>query len=200
MAKIARTTNLTKFNILHFLNVSLSEDNILLPMAVLLHLSLIYTPLDYEIQQSNDQHWNTTWGLFLNVLYSFLNSDWIGAADDNDDYYKDPCLIIGIVVFVARFIINRYADFSLRKLRTNYSEVYSIPHGCLFEVISYPNYFGVMLEWFGWALETWSLAGLFWFLFSSATFVPRARHNHQWYKNQFPDYPADRKALMPFVY
>ena len=42
-----------------------------------------------------------------------------------------------------------------------------------------------MLEWFGWALETWSLAGLFWFLFSSATFVPRARHNHQWYKNNF---------------
>ena len=57
-----------------------------------------------------------------------------------------------------------------------------------------------MLERFGWALETWSLAGLFWFLFSSATFVPRARHNHQWYKNQFPDYPADRKALIPFVY
>ena len=59
MAKIARTTNLTKFNILHFLDIPLSEDNILLPMAVLLHLSLIYTTLDYEIQQSKDQHWNT---------------------------------------------------------------------------------------------------------------------------------------------
>ena len=40
MAKMARTTNLTKFNILHFLDISLSEGNILLPMAVLLHLSL----------------------------------------------------------------------------------------------------------------------------------------------------------------
>ena len=139
-------------------------------------------------------------GFFPNLLYSFLNSDWIGAADFSDDYYKDPRFIIGIVLFVSGFIINRYADFSLRKLRTSYSEGYSIPHGCLFEVISCPNYFGEMLEWFGWALGTWSLAGLAWFLFSSATFVPRARHNHQWYKNQFPDYPADRKALIPFVY
>ena len=147
MAKNSKNNKLNK--ILHFLDISLSKDNILLPMAVLLHLSLIYAPLDYEIQQSNDQHWNTTWGLFPNVPYSFLNSDWIGAADYNDDYYRDPCLIIGIVLFMAGFIVNRYADFSLRKLRTNYSEGYSIPHGCLFEVISYPNYFGAKLCWNG---------------------------------------------------
>ena len=55
---------------------------------------------------------------------------------------------------MAGFIINRYADLSLRKLRTNYSEGYSIPHGCLFGVMAYPNYFGAMLEWFGWALGT----------------------------------------------
>ena len=67
---------------------------------------------------------------------------------------KDPRFITGIGLFVAGFIINRYADLSLRKLRTNYSEGYSIPPGCLFEVMAYPNYFGAMLEWFGWALGT----------------------------------------------
>ena len=51
-----------------------------------------------------------------------------------------------------------------------------------------------MLDWFGWAFGK---PGYSVFFFSSATFVPRARHNHQ---NQFPDYPADRKALMPLVY
>ena len=113
--KNGKNSKNNKFNkILQFLDISLSEDNILSPMAVSLHLSLLYTPLDYEIQQSNDPYWNTTWGLFPNVLYSFLNSDWIGAADYNDDYYKDPRFIIGIVLFVAGFIINRYADFSLR--------------------------------------------------------------------------------------
>ena len=33
-------------------------------------------------------------GLFPNVPYSFLNSDWIGAADNSDHYYKDPRIII----------------------------------------------------------------------------------------------------------
>ena len=47
---------------------------------------------------------------------------------------------------MAGFIINRYADLSIRKLRTNYGEGYSIPQGYLFEVISCPTYFGSMLE------------------------------------------------------
>ena len=141
-------------------------------MVVLLHLSLIYTPLDYEIQQSKDPYWNTTWGFFPMSCRAFSILIGLGQQITMPDCDKDPRFIIGIGLFVAGFIINRYADLSLRKLRTNYSEGYSIPHGCLFEVISYPNYFGAMLEWFGWALGTWSLAGLFWFLFSSVTFVP----------------------------
>ncbi|KAM7429049.1 hypothetical protein ABFA07_020050 [Porites harrisoni] len=55
----------------------------------------------------------------------------------------------------------------------------------------------ILVQWFGWTL---GMVPLFWLFFSSATFVPRARHNHQCYKNQFPDYPADRIALIPFVY
>lgn len=31
-------------------------------------------------------------------------------------------------------------------------------------------------------IATWSLAGLVWLLFTMATFIPRARHNHQWYE------------------
>ena len=139
-------------------------------------------------------------GLFPNLLYSFLNADWIGAASYDSDYYKDPRFIVGVVMFITGYIINRYADLSLRKLRANSSSGYSIPNGYLFHKISCPNYFGEMLEWFGWALGTWSVAGTVWFLFSSATLVPRSRHNHRWYKEQFPDYPANRKALIPFLF
>ena len=178
--KYGKNSKNNKFNkILHFLDISLSEDNILLPMAVSLHSPLIYTALDYEIQQSNETYWNTTWRLFRNFPYSFLNSNWIGAADYSGHYYRDPCFIIGIVLFVAGFIINRYADLSLGKLRTNYSEGYFIPHGYLFDVISCPNYFGALLDWFGWALGSRVIL----VFIHSATFAPRARHNHQRYKN-----------------
>ena len=53
--KYGKNSKNNKFNkILPFLDISLSKDNILLPMTVSLHSSWIYTPLDYEIQQSND--------------------------------------------------------------------------------------------------------------------------------------------------
>ena len=133
-------------------------------------------------------------------LQLFLTLIWLGAARYDNRYYKDPRFLIGIIFFVIGFIINRHADFALRRLRSDNSDGYSVPHGGLFDIISCPNYCGEMLEWFGWALGTWSLAGLVWFLFSCGTFLPRSRHNHQWYKARFPNYPDERKALIPFLY
>ena len=34
---------------------------------------------------------------------------------------------------------------------------------------------------------------------SAANLVPRALATHRWYRERFPDYPQDRKALIPFV-
>ena len=138
--------------------------------------------------------------LFPNLLYGFLNADWIGTADYGLYYYKDPCFVMGVMFFVAGYFINRYADLLLRRLRAEDSSKYYVPHGFLFDLISCPNYFGEMLEWFGWALATWSVAGVVWLLFSSATFIPRARDNHEWYTKKFADYPKNRKALIPFLY
>ena len=143
-------------------------------------------------------------GLFPNLLYGFLNADWLGATKYVGHYYKDPRFILGVVFFVTGFCVNRFSDLRLRQLRSgtddSNSRNYVIPRGFLFELISCPNYFGEMLEWFGWALGTWSLAGLVWFLFGCGTFIPRARHNHLWYIDNFPDYPQERKALIPFIY
>ncbi|HSA16026.1 MAG TPA: hypothetical protein P5346_14880 [Spirochaetota bacterium] len=36
-----------------------------------------------------------------------------------------------------------------------------------------------------------------WTIFNLA---PRARSNHKWYRDNFPDYPKERKALVPFIY
>ena len=125
-----------------------------------------------------------------NLLYSFINSDWISTAVYDDYYYRDPRFLIGILLFVIGFIINRWADVKLRSMRQAASqkesvplqagERYKIPHGGLYEYISCPNYFGEAVEWLGWTIATWSLAGLVWLLFCLATFVPRAGHNHEW--------------------
>jgi len=35
-------------------------------------------------------------------------------------------------------------------------------------------------------------------LWTIANLAPRALANHKWYKETFPEYPSQRKALIPF--
>ncbi len=39
----------------------------------------------------------------------------------------------------------------------------------------------------GWSFAAWTAANL----------VPRAIAHHRWYRQRFPDYPPERKALIP---
>ena len=76
---------------------------------------------------------------------------------------------------------------------------YKIPSGGLFRFVSCPNYLGEILEWSGFALATWSVAGLSFAAFTLANLLPRALSNHRWYQKTFPEYPEDRRALVPFL-
>ena len=104
------------------------------------------------------------------------------------------------MLFLAGFAANRWADAQLRGLRTPGDHSYKIPQGGLYRWISSPNYFGEIVEWFGWALMTWSLAGLTFAIWTVANLAPRAIANHRWYHDTFKDYPAERKALVPFLW
>lgn len=107
--------------------------------------------------------------------------------------------ISGIVFFVTGFIINKISDEKLRNFRKRSPAEYVVPYGCLFKYISCPHYFGEIIEWAGWAIMTWSLPGLAFFVFTFANLLPRAVSSHKWYKSYFPDYPSDRKAVIPFL-
>jgi len=136
----------------------------------------------------------------FNLLNAYTNAFWIahfheyGAA-----WLRDPRFIIGATLFVGGYAINRWADTVLRGLRKPGDTGYTVPRGGLYEWISCPNYFGEILEWFGWAIATWSLPGLAFALYTVANLGPRAMSNHRWYREKFPDYPPHRKALVPFV-
>ena len=107
--------------------------------------------------------------------------------------------VTGIIIFMTGFVINKTADEKLKLLGNENPGKYQIPRGWLFRYISCPHYFGEVVEWGGWALMTWSLAGLAFFVFTIANLFPRAIASHKWYKSYFQDYPSDRKAVIPFV-
>ena len=65
--------------------------------------------------------------------------------------------------------------------------------------LSNPNYLGEFIEWLGWAIMTWSWAGLVFFLWTVCNLFPRAISNHNWYQNKFEDYPKERKAVIPNI-
>ncbi len=112
----------------------------------------------------------------------------------------DPRFVIGATLFAAGYIINRRSDAILRSLRAPGETGYKIPRGGLFRWVTSPNYLGEVIEWCGWALASWSLAGLAFALFTFANLAPRARAHHRWYHEKFPEYPKERRALIPGVY
>lgn len=110
---------------------------------------------------------------------------------------------LGIILFIAGMAINIHSDGILRKLRksANGASDYVIPRGGLFDYVSAANYFGEILEWFGYFLASnGSLPAFAFFLFSACYLGPRGYAHHQFYVKTFKsDYPKNRKAIIPFV-
>lgn len=111
----------------------------------------------------------------------------------------DPRFIVGAVIFVSGYVLNQYADHVLIELRADGEQGYKVPRGGIYNFVSCPNYLGEMLEWGGWALACWNLGALAFFVWTVANLAPRAIKTHRWYKDTFPDYPEQRKALLPFI-
>jgi protein-S-isoprenylcysteine O-methyltransferase Ste14 len=139
-------------------------------------------------------------GAVFNLGNAYLNGRYLFDLSGhryNADWLIKPQFILGAILFITGFIINRNADHILHGLRAKGEMDYRIPNGGLYRYISCPNYFGEIVEWFGWAVATWSLPGLAFAIWTFANLAPRARAHHKWYHEYFDQYPAERKALLP---
>ncbi len=137
--------------------------------------------------------------LVFNILNGYLNGRYIFTFSKGytNEWLGDPRFVVGLLLFVIGFIINRRADQILRNLRRPGESDYRIAYRGLYRWISCPNYFGEIITWIGWAVATWSLPGLAFATWTVANLVPRARSHHLWYREHFPDYPRGRKSLVP---
>ncbi|XP_041641806.1 3-oxo-5-alpha-steroid 4-dehydrogenase 2a [Cheilinus undulatus] len=105
----------------------------------------------------------------------------------------------GLLLFTVGMIINIHSDHILRNLRKPGETIYRIPRGGMFELVSGANFFGEIVEWFGFAVAAWSLPSFAFALFTAASIGSRALHHHRDYLQRFEDYPRSRKAVIPFI-
>ena len=137
----------------------------------------------------------------FNLVNGYINGYYFGFIDFSYslEWVYTPQFIIGSILFIVGFLINTSSDSILINLRKKNTNEYTIPRKGLFNYISCPNFFGEIIEWLGFAVMTWSIAGLAFFLWTFFNLFPRALSHHTWYKNTFNDYPKNRKAVFPFI-
>ncbi|MFY0687319.1 MAG: DUF1295 domain-containing protein [Cyclobacteriaceae bacterium] len=136
--------------------------------------------------------------IIFNSLNGSLNGHEIFSMNNYElEWLYSPQFVLGVIIFVSGFIINKHSDTILKELKN--SGEYHIPQKGLFKYVSCPNYLGELMEWLGWGILTWSLAGFGFFFFTFANLFPRALANHKWYKQKFPEYPPNRKAIFPGI-
>ena len=142
--------------------------------------------------------------IFFNFVNAGLNGYYLSALAPinayNEHWLLSPNFTIGMLLFLTGMLINWKSDTMLIDLRKPGETGYKIPNGFLFKYISSPNLFGEIVQWLGFAVIAWNIPALGFFIWTYANLVPRAKNHHEWYHQNFNDYPKNRKVIFPFLY
>ena len=139
------------------------------------------------------------------ALHGYLNARYISELGDHyqPEWFSDPRFIIGLAIYAFGFMLNIISDSILRNLRSKVPDVneprYKTPYGWGFKFVSCPQYLGEIISFIGIAMMTWNLGAVFVIAITIGNLVPRALYTHKWFKKNFEDYPAERKAIVPYV-
>ncbi|MCB9680049.1 MAG: 3-oxo-5-alpha-steroid 4-dehydrogenase [Alphaproteobacteria bacterium] len=146
-------------------------------------------------------------GWLVVPMHAWLFATWYGRLGTHltPAWWSDPRFLVGVPTYLVGLGLLLHSEAVLRGLRSA-REVddgdgsYKIPHGGGFAWVSSPHYLGELIAWAGIGIAAWNPGALFILTISMANLVPRAVRTHRWYHEHFPDYPAGRRALVPFVF
>ncbi|XP_053565151.1 3-oxo-5-alpha-steroid 4-dehydrogenase 2 [Bombina bombina] len=96
-----------------------------------------------------------------------------------DEWHMDIRFASGVLIFYLGMGINIHSDHILRNLRKPSEVTYKIPKGGMFNYVSGANFLGEIVEWFGYAIATWSLPAFAFAFFTLCSIGPRAYHHHR---------------------
>lgn len=145
-------------------------------------------------------------GMVFNTINAYLIGGWLFRLAPVGSYgwhwLGSWQFICGTILFLAGAAVNLHSDHIVRHLRKPGDTRHYIPKGGMFRYVSSANYLGELIEWCGYALLTWSLAGVVFAYWTFANLAPRARALHKRYLGEFGEEYArlNRKCLIPFIF
>lgn len=156
-------------------------------------------------------------GMLVTSMHGYLN----GALFSHDyfgrygtEWLTDPRFLVGLAIYLCGFALLINSESIVRNLREKNTVrgqgrvggsdapgavEYRIPFGGGFRFVTSPAYLGELIAWTGFAVLTWALPGVVILAITAGNLIPRALDTHRWYREKFADYPAERKALVPFL-
>lgn len=103
-----------------------------------------------------------------------------------------------IALFAVFEILNFLTHNVLKNLRKPGTTERGIPKGYGFELVSCANYFWETLSWGSYAVLSGCLTSYIFLGVSFFQMTDWALKKHKRYKQEFPNYPKERKAIVPF--
>ena len=145
-------------------------------------------------------------GVTFNVLNALMQGGWIFYLSPDDYYGPDwlttPKFIGGFIVFIIGMYINIQSDDIIRNLRKDGDSRHYLPKEGMFRYVTSANYFGELVEWIGFAILTWSWAGVVFAIWTFANLAPRASRIYDRYKVEFGNQLDTKKTkrMIPFIW
>jgi len=145
-------------------------------------------------------------GVTFNLLNVFMQGYWIFYHSPLEMYsnawLQTPMFIVGTCLFFTGLMINIDSDRRIRNLRKDGDTKHYLPRGGIFNYVTSANYFGELVEWTGFAIATWSMAGWVFVIWTFANLVPRANAIYHLYQKNFATETKNKKLkrIIPFIY
>lgn len=151
-------------------------------------------------------------GIAFNILNAAMQGYWLFYEAYNvnapfvvlgTQWFCTWQFIVGVMIFISGFIINLNSDYIIRHLRKDENDTnHYLPQGGMFKFVTSANYLGELIEWLGFAILTWSMSGLVFFIWTFANLVPRANAIYKRYQKEFGEEMSKHnlKRVIPFIY
>ena len=145
-------------------------------------------------------------GLVFNTLNAYMIGGWLYGEAPAGMYelswFWSPQFIIGLIVFFTGMGINLHSDHVIRNLRKPGDTKHYIPRKGFYKYVTSANYFGEFTEWIGYAIMTWSPAGVLFAVWTFANLGPRAKSLTEKYEQEFGEEykKLNKKHIIPYIW